>query len=295
MSVTRCEYEIDWLAERDNSIGASEVAAVLSLCPFATPLQLWLRKSGLAPAAEYNEAMGWGHRLEEAVAAAFTDATGIKVRNAGDYTIYRNRRTPYLHATPDRMNRDSVLEIKTVGQWMAHHWRDADGCDCVPAYVQAQLQATLHSTGRRVGHVATLIAGQRFLHFDNIPRDEAFIALMVDRCAEFWGRVVNQLPPEACAGDCNAVAELYAEGGDDETAKALGWQGALYAAEWDEADEWVKRWTDQRDAAKANLQLAIGEADRGVLPDGSSFSWKRNTKGTRIFRRTRNHGTVGKI
>ena len=38
-----------WLAERNRSVGASEAAAVLGVCPYATPIDVWQRKLGLAP------------------------------------------------------------------------------------------------------------------------------------------------------------------------------------------------------------------------------------------------------
>jgi len=277
------------------SVGASEVPIVLGLSPFATPLQLYLVKSELVAGPTENAAMQWGHRLEQPIADAFSESSGLRIRNPGDYTIYRRRNgTVCMHATPDRFAGDGVLEIKTVGQHMAHHWKDADGLDYPPAYVLAQLQAVMHCTNREVGHIACLIAGQKFLCFEDISRDRAFCVDMEQRCMEFMCHVQGQVPPAADAVDLEAVAKLYRDA-EDESVTALGWQESMLADLYDEADSIIKTYKRQLDEAKANLQLVMGEHERAVLPDGSGFTWKANVNGSRVFRRTKSNGSAHEV
>ena len=44
----------EWLALRTDTIGASEIAAILGVHPWLSPYELWARKSGLLPDVRGN-------------------------------------------------------------------------------------------------------------------------------------------------------------------------------------------------------------------------------------------------
>jgi hypothetical protein len=69
----------EWLAERNNSVGASEAAAALGVCSYQSPIELWQKKCGLAPPVVENEAMQWGLALEPVIAAEYERRTGRAV------------------------------------------------------------------------------------------------------------------------------------------------------------------------------------------------------------------------
>jgi putative phage-type endonuclease len=60
----------EWLSLRKNTIGASEVAALLGVHPWLTAYELWARKSGLIPEIKETPAVRRGRHLE-AVAIEF--------------------------------------------------------------------------------------------------------------------------------------------------------------------------------------------------------------------------------
>ena len=57
-----------WLEGRRRGIGGSDVAAVLQLSPWRTPLDVWNDKLGLSPEHEMTSSLYWGTTLEQVVA-----------------------------------------------------------------------------------------------------------------------------------------------------------------------------------------------------------------------------------
>ena len=55
----------DWLAERRNSLGGSDMGAVLGLNRWSSPYSVWAEKTGRLPPKEDSEAMRQGRNLEE--------------------------------------------------------------------------------------------------------------------------------------------------------------------------------------------------------------------------------------
>ncbi len=103
VAVLKPKNHKDWLAARENGIGASEVAGVIGLSPWETPFSLWLRKTGQIPPVEETQAMKMGKLLEPVIAQLWEDETGFKVikASAGDI-IYQDPEHPWRIVTPDR-------------------------------------------------------------------------------------------------------------------------------------------------------------------------------------------------
>ena len=73
----------DWLQARKAGIGGSDIAALLGLSKYKTPLQLWMDKTGRADEnfdADSLERMHWGTVLEDVVARHYADQRGVKVQ-----------------------------------------------------------------------------------------------------------------------------------------------------------------------------------------------------------------------
>ena len=104
----------EWLAERRNSIGGSELGAILGLNPFCSPYTVWAIKTGLLDEDDDNEAMRQGRDFEDYVAQRFAEKSGLKVRR--ENAIIRNDAYPYIHANIDRkiIGINAGLECKTA-------------------------------------------------------------------------------------------------------------------------------------------------------------------------------------
>lgn len=97
----------DWLDHRVKTIGGSEVATIVGINPYSTPLQLYHRKQNELKGIfeeEQNEATLMGHLLENAVAQRWEIATEKTVIQASaKEVIYYNDDYPHAHYSPDRI------------------------------------------------------------------------------------------------------------------------------------------------------------------------------------------------
>ena len=78
MKLIECKTREDWLAERMRGIGGSEIAAVMGLSRWKSPLAVWAEKTNKLPddPLKQSEIMEIGLELEEYVAQKFEKRTG---------------------------------------------------------------------------------------------------------------------------------------------------------------------------------------------------------------------------
>ena len=62
--------------DRATTVGCSDLGALLGLCQYRSPVDLWLEKTGQRTAFEGNAITRRGHRFEPSVAEEFCDETG---------------------------------------------------------------------------------------------------------------------------------------------------------------------------------------------------------------------------
>ena len=178
--IIRPKSHEEWLEERKKGIGASDVGAILGISPFETPYSLWLKKTGQAAPEPENEAMLMGHLLEDAVAKRWEIETGQKVIKASAADIiYVNPDHEYMRVTPDRIvkGRKKLLECKTTSMPV-----DPDN---LPPHWVAQVLYQEYVTGIHDGDIAWLESGRKF-GYANIPYDEEFVNLILERVDEFF-------------------------------------------------------------------------------------------------------------
>lgn len=89
----------DWLAVRQQGIGASDAAAAVGISPYQSQLELWMiktgRMSGLPDPSldEVRSPIYWGNVLEPIVAAHYTRKTGRKVRRVNAVLQHPDRKS----------------------------------------------------------------------------------------------------------------------------------------------------------------------------------------------------------
>ena len=66
----------EWLKARKTGIGGSDIAAILGLSPYRTPVDVWAEKTGRATAQDETLQMRFGRYAEEFVAREYTAKTG---------------------------------------------------------------------------------------------------------------------------------------------------------------------------------------------------------------------------
>jgi putative phage-type endonuclease len=182
---------------RNETIGSSEIAAVLGLDPHRTPYDVWLTKTGQQPEFSGNEATKRGNILEPAVANWFEDTYGeYKTASVIDGRLYKYGR---CSATPDRVYREengklTICEIKTTRLYI-----DADN---LPQkwFLQAMYQAAVMLKGFHLKtdfvYVAWLDAGLNFGAQVFLP-DYEFGEKLLNEAENWYSRhVIHGEPPE---------------------------------------------------------------------------------------------------
>ncbi len=268
-----------WLADRMTGLGASESPVVLGLSPWKSPFQLWAEKTGNAEpdSLEGNEAVEFGLRLERPIAEAFAARTGRAVDLWPAFQMVRDAATPWLTCTPDAVQEvagkgTGLVQIKTASAYKAEDWADGP-----PLMYQVQCQHELAVTGYSWGTLVVLIGGQKLRYFD-FERNDSFVQALLPRLAEFWRLVEARTPPavDGSLATAQVLAKLHPEDNGDTVALPA------------EAAEWTERKAAAKEIIKAaeadvldcdnRLKAALGDATFGVLPDGSRWSWKTQTR-----------------
>ena len=196
----------DVTLNRNQFIGGSDIAKIMGLSRWGTPLKIWAEKTGRLPAPDLSdvEAVELGQDLEEFVAKKFTQKTGKAVRRSPKY--YQHPDYPYMVAHVDRLvtGTDELLECKTCSAFKADEWEGDD----IPREYILQVMWYLGITGRKVGHIACLIGGQKFV-YKQIDFDSEFFEAMVKSARAFWEHVQQDTPPAIMPDDDETLKDLY--------------------------------------------------------------------------------------
>lgn len=196
----------EWLAERRKGVGGSDVAAILGVSPWMTPLSVWLEKTGRAPDKPETEAMRIGTELEDFVARRYSQETGR--------TVQRFKKMLHKGCLLGNLDRLVVMD----GQKVASHMGDirtdtlleckttsADWNGEVPIYYICQVQ---HYMGLdpMLKHADLAALNLIYKRFDifRVERDDEAIEAMQGKVTEWWERFVlrDEMPPAANEEDC---------------------------------------------------------------------------------------------
>lgn len=263
----------EWLEHRRKSIGGSDASAILGMNTYCSPYTVWADKLGKLPPKEDNEAMRLGRDLEDYVAKRFTEETGKKVRRENSIII--NPDYPYAHANVDRMvvGEDAGLECKTTSAMNLKRFKNGE----YPENYYCQCVHYLMVTGAKKWHLAVLILGVGFKHFE-IERDEEEIAALAKSEEAFWEYVKTNTPPETDGTDSTSetLTTIYPES-NDSTVNLFAYEESLkqYIAIGKQIDELKKL----KDEMANNVKAFMGEAGRGES-NHFKVSWSSSLRST---------------
>ena len=281
--------EQDWLAARRHGIGASEAAAILGVSPYKSALQLYCEKLELVePDASEAEHLYWGRMLERPIARRYADVTGRRVVPCEPWTLRRSRQHSFMVATLDALTwpvrhetasayeeAKSVmpLEIKNVGVYKGEDWAEEP-----PLAFQIQVQHQLAVTGLGAASIAALIGGNRLVWFD-VARNDKFITLLIEKESEFWARLQATDPPPVDGSEAGKalLRALYPRETPGLVVNLPG-EAMAWDAELQEVKDLGKQYDAKKQELENKLKAAIGEAETGVLPNGTTYTWKASER-----------------
>ena len=297
-----------WLAQRRTGIGGSDVAAILGLSKYKSPLDVYADKTGQTPDGEQSQAAYWGTKLEDVVAKEFQERTGLKVQRVNKQLS----REEWMHANIDRavvnhaisgtvriqgeakqaetgrlLTTDAILECKTASSYIADQWGPSQEEEIVsgkvvsdhkiPIYYETQVQWYLGVTGASVCYLAALLGGQDFRIY-LVQRDNEVITALQDQCRAFWfENVQKRIPPEPHTAE--EVQKLFAKD-DGEMVEATN-DVAADIGELRNLTEQVKMLEAEQKIVKDRICVALGEKT-GFLIAGEKACTFKAQKSTRF-------------
>jgi putative phage-type endonuclease len=192
--------------DRTTFIGGSDIAKVMGMSRYGTPLSIWGEKVGRIIPEDISDKwqIRCGKRLEDAVADFFTEETGLKVRRAPQE--YTHKEYEFMRCQVDRLitGTDELLECKTCAPWKKSEWAGEE----IPQEYILQVMWQLMITGRKVGWIAVLIGNEDF-KYKKIEADQELFDQMTDAAIKFWKMVQDEVPPMAIADDNESIVEIY--------------------------------------------------------------------------------------
>jgi putative phage-type endonuclease len=258
--------------DRQKFIGGSDVAAILGLSPWKTPLQLWQDKTQPAMPENVDPAkakiFARGHRMEPYVVDLLSAESGLKIarRNAR----YVDPEFSFLAAEIDaEAETGENIEIKTVSPFKAADWGEL-GTDSIPVYYTAQAQHGMMIKGASVCVFGVLIGGDDFRIY-RVERDELVIAAIRAAEVKFWREHVETLQPPPPM-DAEDVARLFPR--DIGTAVEADTNALIAVNELRELNVEAGEIERRIDGCKESIKRAMGDAARLTLNGKDLATWK---------------------
>lgn len=253
-----------WLQQRRSAIGASEVAAILGISPWATPWEVWADKRGKLDPWDGNAQTRAGNRFESAVLDAAEDELGRLERN-----VRLIADGVPLAATCDAIvavTREPV-EAKTTGLtgMVYGDWGDPL-TDQIPEYYLTQVHAQLICTKAELGYLFALIAGRGVVRFE-VEANEKLHKAFCERISEWWDKhIVQGIEPSREAMPALDVVKRLRKVPNKSI--ELPEEMLEIIAKREVAKEIEKKGKEEAELCDTQLRLALDDAEVGLLPDG---------------------------
>ena len=278
--------------DRTKYLGGSDVAALMGLSRWKTPLALWAEKTGRLQNELSNfEAAEIGTELEEYVSKKFTKKTGIALRV--DNRTFTHKKYSYMVAHIDRWvtGADAVFEAKTASAWKEKEW----GGEEIPVEYTLQLNWYLGIVGKKIGYIAVLIGGQKFVHKE-IRFDQELFDKQIKCAAIFWEHfVLADVAPMAIAGDSETLLGLFPNARPGSL--NLSGDQALLFDELCESRaggiESIKHAEEELEKIEAQIKQILGESEAAET-DRYVATWKNQTRNTADTEKMKQDGVFEK-
>jgi putative phage-type endonuclease len=262
-----------WLEERRKGIGGSDVAGILGVSTWSSPMKVWAQKKGLIPDEEDSLRFKIGKKFEAPIAELYAEREKCQLQKVVD--ILHHPSAPLL-GNPDRVvaGTDRGLEVKTADPFMAAHWGE-EYTDEIPIYYLTQIATYLAITNFRDWDVAVLFGTSDFRIY-RITRDLELENLIIDKCTEFWNRYIigNEEPPiDASEATSKYLLHKFPKG-TKELREADEDEARIISSFFDRKAD-LKSVTERYDLSVNLVKAAIGDLEGLSSPHGK-VTWKKD-------------------
>jgi putative phage-type endonuclease len=177
----------EWLRFRRSHICASDASSILQCNPYKSILDLYEEKV-FGFEQDKNHFMYRGLALEPLALEAFEDYTGWTLLPV----VVKHASINWMAASLDGMtiNQDAIVEVKCNGK--KNHELALKGK--LPRHYKAQIQHQLECTGLDCAYYYSF-DGEAGVIIE-VPRDQEFIEIMLEKEREFWNCLQTFTPPK---------------------------------------------------------------------------------------------------
>lgn len=269
----------DWLNLRRKGIGGSDLAGIMGMSQYATPIDVYLDKTWQTENdEEENPLFWWGHKLEPLVIEKYREDHLGEAIHPTPYMLV-SKAWPWMLANLDGEiiieNKPGVFEIKTIG-FAGDEWgRDGGNEEDIPEKYYCQVAHYLAVTGFKYAVVVAFFMASREIRRYFIKRDEEVIKHIVTIEERFWkDNVIPQEPPVPTnSADCNKLWQW-----DKGTTLTAG-DGTIMASEELRCiKQNIKSLEKEKDNKEAIIKSSMGENQILLGLGGEKIcSWKNQT------------------
>ena len=274
--------EASWKRERAKDITSTTVSALFGLSPYLSKFELWHRlKGGVDVEHEEDPRMGWGKRLQNAIADGVGSDNHWGVRAKPDYMRLPEHRVGSsfdyeggviadqygLIGSMNTLEPDFLVEVKNVdGLIFRNDWlTDPDFGITAPDHIELQAQHECLVAGVGVCYIAALVGGNRIELLKREFQPDVGDAIL-RAAAEFWA--LDSAPEPDFYRDAAFIGKLYGYAAPGSVIDADEELAALFR-EYAGYRSMAKTADDNADAAKAKILTRIGDAERVLHPEFS--------------------------
>lgn len=258
-----------------SGLGGSDIAAVLGLSKWTSPIDVWNQKRGLVEPLVETNPMRRGRLLESAIAEWYAEETGLDVLDGEEMPIVGPK--PFMLASPDRyvsVDGDRFgLEIKTARS--ADGWGETLSAG-VPVYYATQAAWYMACTGiDRWDFAVLFLVNDEFRRY-TLFRDKKMEKKLVKKCSDWWDKhiLLGEPPPI----DGSSAADKYLQGKfsnlSDEYRSADIEEEALIF-DLDDIQTEIKSLKEKEALIKNQIKERIGDST-GLSGFFGRVSWKLN-------------------
>ncbi len=254
-------------------IGSADAAAMVGLSPWKTPLTLYLELRGELPDDEKkSDQIDFGIRFEDAVIDEFLRRKGFQHDLLDRQVHLRDPHLDYIGATLDaRSGMKYLVEAKTASVYSASRWEE----EGPPVHYQIQAQWQMMVSRIETCFMPVYFDSRRFEIYE-IKRDALACEALYNSAIDFWGAVVDGVPPSVSAEDAKTLARLF----PTVEVERVDLSGAApaYLDRIKEINFMIKSYEAEKDLLINSLKQEMGSAAMGVLDGKPAITWAQQKR-----------------
>lgn len=261
-----------WLDARRDGVGASEVAAICGLSPYASALSVWIDKTRGREETDSDE-LAYGREMEGAIIARFARESGKCVKSH-PYAVWRSVRWPWMTCTPDAWCCDENAGVEAKTQFPYHR------TGAIPLAWELQAQAQMAVMGWERVYIPTYYGGRQF-EILTVERDEETIEEIARITKTFWELVTSDTMPEPGHLDAQALAEYFPP---VDAVMVLSPEGVELVRRIRAQQELVRMQQESLEVSKNLLRALMASATVAEFEGEVLATWRPDSRGRRVLR-----------